>query len=365
MNVNHILRLGDDDAAGTLRNFLSAWWHRAGLDAMLAPVELSDNEGVSPQVIEHPDELKRVNPFLPVMPANSASLVDGFIKDHPESHLAVMLRPCELRALVELQKRRRVQFPPRVRGNDQKSLIILGVDCPGTFPLAEYARRVASRREDAKMIRVGMAYDRKDCSIPHEVRTACHLCASPVPLGADALIGTIGIAQEGVLLVIARDEQADASLGLTDVTDGMADERQVVLREMMVGDMIDKNARRRSDLVNVQARRAEEFDSVMAMFARCTLCADCLDACPLYDGELAGMLGVNGAYQRTHPLLTELVSWGRWLASCSGCGMCQEACEKGVALTPLVVSLAHRIQHGLKYTPGDPNQPLPWSSNEA
>lgn len=360
MNVNHILRLREDDAVGTLRNFLSAWWSRAGLDAMLAPVELPDAEGAAPKAIEHPDELKRVNPFLPFMPLNSASLVADFIRDRPGSRLAVMLRPCELRALVELQKRNRVQIPPRVRGDDQNGLIILGVDCPGTFSLSEYARRVASQREDAQMIRVGMAYDRKDCSIPHEARTACQLCASPAPMGADVLIGTIGVVQEDTLLVIARNEEVDASLGLSEVADGLADERQVVLREMMIGDIADQNARRRSDLVNAQARQAEEFDSIMAMFARCTLCADCLDACPLYDGELAGMLGVNGAYQRTHPLLTELVSWGRWLASCSGCGMCQEACEKGVALTPLVVSLAHRIQQGLKYSPGDPSQPLPW-----
>lgn len=360
MNANRILHIRENDAAGTLRSFLSAWWSRLELDAMLAPLELPDHGGAAPQAIERPEDLSRVNPFLPVMSANSASLVDGFVKDHPGGRLAVILRPCELRALVELRKRERVQIPPLTQGSDARGLIVIGVDCPGTFPHAEYARRVAGQREDAKMIRVGMAYDRRDCSIPHEVRTACQLCASPGPMGADVLIGTIGIVEEDVLLVIARDEEMDASLGLREVADGLADERQVVLREMMVGDMVDKNARKRSDLIEAQARQAEEFDSVMAMFARCTLCADCLDACPLYNGELAGMLGVNGAYQRTHPLLTELVSWGRWLASCSGCGMCQEACEKGVALTPMVVALAHRIQRGLKYTPGHPNQPLPW-----
>jgi Fe-S oxidoreductase len=99
----------------------------------------------------------------------------------------------------------------------------------------------------------------------------------------------------------------------------------------------------------------------MAMLARCTLCADCLDACPLYDGELSGMLGVRETQQRAHPLLTELVSVCRWLASCSGCGMCQETCEQGVSLTPLIITLSHRIQHGLKYRPGDPDRRLPWT----
>jgi hypothetical protein len=48
-----------------------------------------------------------------------------------------MLRPCELRALVELQKRNRVKIPQPVKGDNHKSLVIIGVDCPG-FP-DEYA----------------------------------------------------------------------------------------------------------------------------------------------------------------------------------------------------------------------------------
>ena len=101
----------------------------------------------------------------------------------------------------------------------------------------------------------------------------------------------------------------------------------------------------------------------MAMFARCTLCADCLDACPLYDGELTGMLGVSSeARQKVHPLLSEMVGVSRWLASCSGCGMCQEACEHNVSLARVVTVLSHRIQNELHYRPGDPNQPLPWTT---
>ncbi len=361
MNVNRILLIRDGDLVKTFQHFLAAWWRRIELDALLAPVELPDHAGVSTQLISNPSDLSRVNPFLPVMLNNSASLVEGFIRDHPRSHLAVILRPCELRALVELQKRNQIHLRRESPARKGESLVTISVDCPGTFPLAEYTRHVASHRDDAEMIRIELAYGRQNSYIPYQVRTACQLCDSPAPAGADITIGAIGVAPQGSLLVIARNEDTDASLKLQDVTDGMTAEKQVVCRAVMVGKLAEKRAQKRSELIKAQTWQTEDMlNSAWAVLARCTLCADCLDACPLYDGELGGMLGVGEAHQGTHPLLSELVSVSRWLASCSGCGMCQEACEHSVALTPLVVTLSHRIQHELKYTPGDPARQLPW-----
>jgi formate dehydrogenase subunit beta len=328
---------------------------------LLAPVELPNHEGTVAQVIEHPDDLSKINPFLPVMLANSASLVDGFIKEHPGRHLAVMLRPCELRALIELQKRSRVRFPKPLDGNHHKSLVIFGVDCPGTFSFSEYIRHVEEKRDDAKMIKVALSFGTLENYAPDQMRAACQMCASPAPLGADITIGCIGATQRGYLLAIAADEEINASLKLADVTDGIASESEIVYREIVIGKLAEIKSKLMADLIGKQTRQEEEVNSALALFARCTLCADCLDACPLYDGELAGMLGVKEAHQQTHPLLTELVSVSRWLASCSGCGLCQEACEHGVSLTPIIAALSHRIQHELHYKPGDPTQRLPWT----
>jgi formate dehydrogenase subunit beta len=359
MNVNHILHIRDN-AIGALRNFLSTWWLRVELDAMLAPVELPDHGGIVPRVIEHPDDLNIVNPFAPVMLGNTAPMVEGFVKAHPGSHLAVLLRPCELRALVELKKRERVHFNPASSENSQGSLVIFGVDCPGTFLPAEYARHVEQHRDDAEMIKVALSYGSEGSLIPYQVRTACQMCDTPAPIGADVLIGSISTVPKGYLLVIAQDEKVDSILNLRDTTDGMATEMEVVNRELMVGKLADKRTKLRAEMINKQTWQTDDFNSILTMLARCTLCADCLDACPLYEGELTGMLGVRDIHHRTHPLLTELVGVSRWLASCSGCGMCQEACEHGVALTPIVITLSHRIQSELHYKPGDPNQQLPW-----
>jgi ferredoxin len=238
---------------------------------------------------------------------------------------------------------------------------VIGVDCPGTFSPTEYLQQLARQEDDAAIIRTELDSGRQDSLIPRQVRAACQLCDSPCPIGADIVIGTMGIAPQGHVLVVARDENLDASLQLQEVTDGMATEEQVVGREVTIGKLAIARLQRRSELFKSQSWQTQDMTTAWAMFARCTLCADCLDACPLYDGQLRGMLGVGEASQGSHPLLSELVSVSRWLASCSGCGMCQEACEHDILLTPIVTMLSHQIQARLGYQPGDPAQRLPWT----
>jgi formate dehydrogenase subunit beta len=359
MNVNRILHVREEDPVKTLQDFLAAWWIQVGLDAMLAPVQSHDHNVVSPQVISDPAELSNVNPFAPVMLANTAMMIQDFVRDHPTQHLAAILRPCELRAMIELRKRHRVCYQPVYAGNDLESLVLIGVDCPGTFSEPAYAQHVADHQVDTEILHIGLTYGKRDSYIPYEVRQTCQMCDSPGPLGADLIIGTIGIEPQENLLMIARNEEIDSALRLQNVTDGLAGESQVEFREMMVGKLVDKRAEKRSALMN-QGLPVEDFTSALALFARCTLCADCLDACPLYDGELAGMLGAGEGRQSGHPLLAELIRVSRWLASCSGCGMCRESCEYGIPLTQIVTTLSHRIQSELHYRPGDPNQRLPW-----
>jgi CO dehydrogenase/acetyl-CoA synthase alpha subunit len=271
----------------------------------------------------------------------------------------VILRPCELRAMIELRKRHRVCYQQVYGGNDLESLVVIGVDCPGTFSQTAYSQHVLSHQNDSEIIHVGLIYGRRDSYIPYEVRPTCEMCDSPGPLGADLSVGTIGIEPEGNLLMIARNEEVDALLKLQSVTDDIASESQVEFREMMVGKLVDKRAEKRSALMEGQTLPGD-FTSALALFARCTLCADCLDACPLYDGELAGMLGAGEGRQNGRSLLSELIRVSRWLASCSGCGMCRESCENDIPVTQIVTTLSHHIQGELHYRPGDPNQRLPW-----
>src|SRR3990172_3927219 len=136
MNVNWVLDVQDGNATYTAQRFLTALWQEHRLDSLLAPVAIAGQAGVSAQVIRHPDELASVRPFLPVMQGNSAAAAWRFIQEESSGRLAVLLRPCELRALVELSKRAvspassfRASEASEV--NAEKCVLVIGVDCLG------------------------------------------------------------------------------------------------------------------------------------------------------------------------------------------------------------------------------------------
>lgn len=354
MNVNRLIRVRNSDAVEALQEFLAAWWSHYKLEALLAPVELPNRSGVAAQVIEDRAALATVNPFAPVMLGNSASAFGQLAQEHHGHRIAVMLRPCELRALVELRKRGRIP-------SDSQPAVTIGVDCLGTFPPGDYAQCVKTRGA-AEMTCQALQYAAEGGFSPQRLRMACQMCDWPAPCGADVTIGAIGVMPDQYLLLIARDEATDARLGLGSVAGDLATEAQVARREVAVGAVADKRASTRKALIEEfrTEHRFGDVGSALAWFATCSLCGDCLDACPLYNGELTGLLGVRSTRSTGRAPLAELVEVSRWLASCAGCGMCEEACANHVPLTLLIAALSHHIREELHYTAGDPAQQPAW-----
>lgn len=360
MNVNHVLKFSNQGAVFAFQRFLTSFWDQLGLDAMLAPVETPDQPEIAPHVIETPDALAEVNPFAPIMLVNTAALVEDFVDQYSGKRLAIILRPCEFRTLIELHKRHQAPAFSQARNSAKENVLLIGVDCPGTFSTDQYNQRAIRRGVDL-LTQDSLFYGTRDVGSVQEFRQACQICDKLVPLGADLSIGTIGVVPTGFMLMIAEDGAVDEALQVGKVTDGIATEEQVVQRELAVGNLINQRLARQKELVHT-SDVGEELGSFLGIFARCTLCADCLDVCPLYNGELTGMLGVGKNQEERRALLPELVRLSRWLASCSGCGMCQEACEHGISLGRMIASLSSRICTELRYNAGSSLQHLPWEA---
>jgi ferredoxin len=214
------------------------------------------------------------------------------------------------------------------------------------------------------MTREALACGAENRFFPGPLRRACQLCERPVPIGADLTIGIFGTSSEQSLFIIPKDETTDARLELAYSTDGFATQTEGSGRESAVKAILAASAARRDDLSGDEQGRPGNISSLLVSFARCSLCADCLDACPLYEGELSGMLSVGTLRQREQPVLAELIGISRWLASCSGCGMCEEVCEWDIPLTLLMARLSQYIHQELHYVAGEPGQNLPWAPVE-
>lgn len=354
-----LLTIQDGNILATVRHFLLNWWQSYDLQAMLAPLETPDQSEISVQVITDPSEIARVNPFAPVMLNNTAAILTEFMDSYPDAQLAAILRPCELRTAIECQKRQNGATQSASRSISFGNLVTIGIDCLGTLSVNDYTKYVDILGVDA--ITQDTIVHAINGQTILDVRTACQICHDPTPYGADITIGLLGAHLDQYLLILTSDEDTYRRLKLAQVTDKQASEQHLLERDILIKAIMREYTMFHNQLITGNAHPIDELGGFLAGCACCTLCTDCLDVCPLYRGELAGVLGVGSVSERKRPILSELVGVARWLASCSGCGMCHEACEQGVPVTRLIASLSHHIQSELSYASGDPEQPLPWT----
>ena len=241
MSVTRLVPVTDGDPVRALQEFLSAWWDRNEIRAMLAPTRVKPGSAVRVEAIVCRDDLDRVDPLAPVISGNAASLLDEFAREHGTGKIAAMLRPCELRALVEMRKRKRTT--PAVDATE-----VIGVDCLSCYPQEEYLR-MARGRPAGSLLKENLEYASEGGLTPESLRTACQICDWPAPVGADLVIGMLGVDTDTQLFLIARDESTDLRTHLAEIAPARVPEDAVVRREMAVAALSEKRARQRNRLI--------------------------------------------------------------------------------------------------------------------
>ena len=226
-----ILPVENQGVIGAIRQFLAGLLEKKLVDALLVPLELPTGDNVVPTIVSSPEQLQRANPLAPVMPVSSSRLVSRItmVSSSPE-RLGVVLRSCELRALVELVKLKQASL---------ENLLLIGIDCFGTYSIDDYGKLIqesSSPTDDfLNRIREG-----KEDSL---LRQACQICEYPAPMGADLTIGLLGAKLDtGVLLVAGtpEGEKIIQELGLEGVKAGD--------REAAIAKLVAERARKREDI---------------------------------------------------------------------------------------------------------------------
>lgn len=343
MNVNRVLDIKGGDTLETARAFLAGLLRSGTLDALVVAQQAADG-AVSAELVNDPAAIARSNPFAPVMMNNAAAAVARATRQDSRRSIGAVLRPCEVRALVELSKRGRARLV---------DLTVIGLDCLGTFNPPDYRLRLGKSGGIAAVTDECMQVAREG-EITRQTRRSCQICERPAPRGADVTLGFIGVDAQTELLVIAADESADSRLRLAEFTSRMAREDEVARREAALTHIIARhNAAAERELADLETS-VGGLAGVLTALVNCTECRACLQACPLYDGELD---------DTSLSLIGQIGAVGRWLVSCSGCGMCEESCPNGVPLSVLARALSRPLRNKLGYTPGQSvNDKLPWAA---
>ena len=351
MEKNTILPVSNGDVLETIRNFLSSLLQKKLVDALLVPLELPTGDNVVPTIVSNPDRLQAANPLAPVMPVNSARLVSLMTAVSPSPNkVGVVLRPCESRALIELVKLKQASL---------ENLLLIGVDCLGTYSISDYGKFVQETTSPVKDFLNNFKEGKEDPLL----RKACQVCEYPIPMNADLTIGLVGVDFNSGILLKANTPEGGKIIEELGLEEGTAEGR-----EAAVSKLISQRVEQRDKLFEQTQSEVHGLEKLMATFAPCVNCHNCKTACPLcyckecffdspvFEFEAEKYLGWTqrrGALRMpTDTLLFHLTRLNHMVISCVGCGLCTEACPNNIPVSDIFRSVGYQVQRIFDYVPG-------------
>jgi formate dehydrogenase subunit beta len=349
MNIQRIIHT-HGDPLGTVQKFLRAVWEQAELEGMLVVAGSAQSAAASyqpasgkAQVIQQAGLIGEVNPFGPLMTENLARDIPRLIGEQCGKRLGVLLRPCELRALVEVAKHTSVNL---------ENLLTVSVDCLGTLSAEDFDWRAEQGESVNDVTDEALQFARQGGILDYRHRMACQICAAPGAQLADLNINLLGLPVRQYILVQARDAGTAERLHLDQITDGEADGEAARQHEQALAQLAE---RRQHTLERAAKSLAEDqphdLEALVAQLEQCGECQDCMAACPICTADFPER-DANGHYTRKAMV--------RWLVSCAGCGMCEQACSSQLPLATIFSLIREQLDEELHYSPGtDWDTPLP------
>lgn len=309
------------DPLGVVQNVIAAAWKDYQLDHLMVSI----NGSSIPDLIDSPEQLDRVNPFRPLMTRNAAKYIPEVLEEQPDTRLGAVLRPCEMRALVE--KRKRETIP-------EERLLTIGVDCLGTYPMDDYQWRAERKGSRERLAWESLHFARQGGIAAYRFRSACQACRTPVSSEADINIGVIGLpVRQKIIVEVSGTLSAKMLTG--DTIDIEQDQSLFDQREYIIAKLLQRSSQTRRRLAdNLDSILPRDVDALVKQFEACGDCRECFETCPLCAAEYPAK-NESGLYRR------EQVK--DWMISCAGCGMCEQACPNHLPLVAIFNQIREQL----------------------
>jgi len=347
------LTVTDGQIRGSINALLKDLLDKQVVGAVLVPLAHPAGNNVVQSLVTNPEYLEQADVLAPVMPVNAGRIIQAMTRLTPANKkTAVVMRPCELRALVELVKLRQAQLD---------NLYLIGIDCPGAYSVSDYAKFASEKTSDDF---VKAAWNGQDDSL---LRAGCQVCEYPAPLMTDLTIGMLGQDLGKELVLVASTEKGEELLeGLGLAAEDKSD--AATKRETAVTKLLEKMKGIREKFFEQTKEEIGGADKLAAVFGPCIKCQNCRMACPVcycrecffvsptFELEAEKYLGTaekKGAMRMpTDTLLFHLTRMTHMAASCIGCGACEEACPNDIPLLKIFQLTGTNVQKLFNYIPG-------------
>jgi len=317
-------------------------------DAVLIPARAPGTDSLTYSLIGAEQLLENAYPLPPVMPVQGAKAISSLTRTGKgKKKIAALIRPCELRATVELFKLGQVNLD---------NIWLISIDCPGALPLAEWARD-PKKAEDAfaEILKEGPNED---------IRPICQICDKFSTTGAEDLHIGVPAGKASGILLIPNSLKGEAILECLGITAGedLSGWRERV--DKLTGARVEKKRQAQQEL----EAKSKGLDKLLDTFSQCINCHNCMRVCPICYCRQCFFDSANMKFtcedylDRAEtmgglrlPPETLLFHIGRMLhmsLSCVSCGACEDACPTSVPVAQVFSLVGNKNQEEFDYVPG-------------
>jgi formate dehydrogenase subunit beta len=340
------------DTLAAVQVFLRKLFESGLVDAIYVPLESEAGIPI-PALVTDPVLLEDANPLLPAMPINGARAIAALTHHKAPARIGIVLRPCELRALIELVKLQQASL---------ENVILISLDCLGTYEISDYtnSQKAGTFDLDAYLIAVRDGSELSTDQI--KLRPACRMCVQPNPVNAEITIELFGESLEAGIPVTMSAEFAE-KLGYATDLPRSGDTRLAVLTQL-----IESRRQVREKEISAIRDHLEADGGIAGLFSTCIRCHNCMTVCPIcycktclfktaaFDHppehyfKLARRKG--GTRLLGDMLLFHMTRLNHMSASCVSCGMCTSACPADIPVGAIFSAIGAKVQAAFDYVPG-------------
>jgi len=311
---------------------------------------------VMPMLITDPDRLDGIDPLAPAFPMNAAKVVSKLSRKSVGGTIVVVMRPCEIRAFIELVKLKQGRL---------EELIILGIDCLGAFRNADYLRLVGGDGSLTSLDFCRSALAGKTGTEEGiDIAPACRACEYPVAEGADVVIGLLGVDVDDHLLLQSQSENGSGLLSRLGLPSAPTEKN----REQVIADLVARRSAYRDEMFGATGQAVQDLERLTTYLAGCVNCYNCRVACPVcYCKECVFVTDVfnhepiqylqwaqrKGMIKMpTDTVFYHLTRLAHMSTACVGCGQCSNACPNDIPVMELFRTVAQSTQQAFDYAAG-------------
>ena len=348
-------------------HFFHALLEKEIVDAVLVPQQVPGDKVVVHTLVTDPSRLDGLDVVAPVLMTNSATAVSELSFQRPKGKIAAVMRPCEIKALVELVKFKQANLD---------NIILIGLDCPGTYEPKDYIQIIAAHGGPvSNEVYHAMSQGKALSYEGYELREACRICEHPAPANCQILIALWGADPASGPAIVHADEKGKEILRMA----GFEPQDEPSARSRILEEVTGERAARARAVIEEFGKRIDNLQGLINEFAACKRCMNCRRECPIcYCRECVfssptfaheSNKYLKWARQRkiikmpVETLLFHLTRLNHMVTSCVGCGQCSSACPNGLPVMELFRTIGYNGQKIFDYVPGrNPEEEPPFTT---